>query len=260
MCEIISELLKIDYNYLYENLSIVNGYVPSLNINRLKSISDIVCVVDNNQFIIEMNNDYYEKSIYKNGYYLFSNYSNKANNGNNYGKDLNTYLINIDNFDVINKNEFIYTFRVSEDKYNTVIYKNIKIININLDYLKKLDYNKYNKLEKLFKIFVETNLDNLKDIMDNKNIERVIKYMMKLKDYEKYIVKYDYEDFMASRLEDLKEEGLRQGIKQGIEQGMEVGKKEFMISTIKKMRENNIKDDIIANVVGLSIKEVNNII
>ena len=54
LCEILSELLKIDYNYVYENIEIINGNVPSLDIKRIKSQTDIVCLVENNQFIVEM--------------------------------------------------------------------------------------------------------------------------------------------------------------------------------------------------------------
>ena len=283
LCEILSELLKIDYNYLYENMNIINGSVPSIDITRVKSITDIVCVVENNQFIVEMNNRYYEKSVYKNGYYLFSNYSNKAHNDNEYGKGLNTYLINIDNFDVINKNEFIYTFRVSEDKYKEVLYKNIKIINVNLDYLKNIDYTKYSKLEKLFKIFVETDMNKLKDLMDNKNIERVVRFMEKLKNYKDYIVEYDYEAFKASEYEDLKKEYIERFSKEYDEkykkEYSEKYKKEYSekykkeynekfallenkikINDVKKLHENGIANKIISNVTGLSLEEINKII
>ena len=254
LCEILSELLKIDYYYVYENIEIINGNVPSLDIKRVKSQTDIICLVENNQFIVEMNNRYYEKSIYKNGYYLFSNYVEKANNQNEYGKNLNTYLINIDNFDVIKKNEFIYTFSISEDKYKNILYKNIKIININLDYLRKIEYTKYNKLEKLFKIFVETDISKLKDLMGNRNIERVIRFMDKLKNHKDYMIEYDYEAFKASEYEDALKENTERNRRE-YEEKLEEKLEEQVI----KMKQNNISNEIISNITGLSLEEIANI-
>ena len=254
LCEILSELLKIDYYYVYENIEIINGNVPSLDIKRVKSQTDIICLVENNQFIVEMNNRYYEKSIYKNGYYLFSNYVEKANNQNEYGKNLNTYLINIDNFDVIKKNEFIYTFSISEDKYKNILYKNIKIININLDYLRKIEYTKYNKLEKLFKIFVETDISKLKDLMGNRNIERVIRFMDKLKNHKDYMIEYDYEAFKATEYEDALKENTERNRRE-YEEKLEEKLEEQVI----KMKQNNISNEIISNITGLSLEEIANI-
>ena len=285
LCEILSELLKIDYNYVYENIEILNGNVPSLDINRVKSQTDIICLVENNQFIVEMNNRYYEKSIYKNGYYLFSNYVDKATNENEYGKYLNTYLINIDNFDVIKKNEFIYTFSILEDRYKNILYKNIKIININLDYLKKINYTKYSKLEKLFKIFVETDMKKLKDLMDNKNIERVIRFMGKLKSHKDYMIEYDYEAFKASEYDDIKKEyereykekldkfkeNLEEKFKENLEERLEekleerfeekLAEKleEKLEDQVTKMKQNNISNEIISNITGLSLDDIEKI-
>ena len=255
LCEILSELLRVDYYYIYENIEIINGNVPSLDISRAKSQTDIICIVENNQFIVEMNNQYYEKSIYKNGYYLFSNYVNKAKNNNEYGRYLNTYLINIDNYDVLKKNEFIYTFSISEDKYKNILYKNIKIIDINLEYLKKMNYTKDRKLEKLFKIFVERDKTKLEDIMDNKNIERVIRFMDKLKDYKDYIVEYDYEEFKASEYDDIKKE-YKKKYQNEYKKKYEEELEELLKDNVRKMKENNISDEIISNITGLSLKDI----
>ncbi|MBQ3021644.1 MAG: PD-(D/E)XK nuclease family transposase [Bacilli bacterium] len=100
MCNIISDLYNIDVSLLLSNLKYYNGEYPRLDYNIKSSYSDVVYEFDNKIFIIEMNRFYYEKSIYKNHFYLLFRHVFDANNKNSYNMNKETYLIDIDNYDI----------------------------------------------------------------------------------------------------------------------------------------------------------------
>ena len=50
-----------------------------------------------------MNKNYTKESLYKNHFYLFYKHIFGAENSNSYNSDLETYLIDIDNFDILDK-------------------------------------------------------------------------------------------------------------------------------------------------------------
>ena len=62
------------------------------------------------------------------------------------------------------------------------------------------------------------------------------------------LTEYDYDTDIAVQREEAYEEGLNKGISQGAEQKA--------IETAKKMLENGISKEIIANCTGLSLEEV----
>ena len=66
------------------------------------------------------------------------------------------------------------------------------------------------------------------------------------------LTEYDYDTDIAVQREEAYEEGLNNGISQGISQGAEHAK----IETDKKMLENYISKEIIANCTGLALEEV----
>ena len=94
-----------------------------------------------------MNNNYYEKSIYKNHFYLLFRQVFNASNKNDYNMNKETYLIDIDNYDIRKRrgkesnNKLVSYGKLKLDSDNLCIYKNINTARINLDYLKNIKYN-----------------------------------------------------------------------------------------------------------------------
>ena len=66
------------------------------------------------------------------------------------------------------------------------------------------------------------------------------------------LTEYDYDTDIAVQREEAYEEGLNKGISQGISQGAE----QKAIETAKKMLENGISKEIIANCTGLTVDDV----
>ena len=205
---LIHVILGYSYEDLENNIYFGNIEFPN-NINNKSSYSDLVCKYKKTDIIIEMNNENSKKLLNKNYHYLFKQHTRKSNNKNNYGENNKTILINIDNFDILGKKNFIYKSNLKYDYYNVCIYNNIKIIHINLEYLSWKYYNEYelNYLEKILLIFVEQRIDKILDIVKIKEVEDILKMIERLK-FEEHngIVTYDREEFEKMLKEEFEEE------------------------------------------------------
>ena len=179
------------------NLKLCNSEIPTNKLKTKSIQSDLVFKYDDEEIIVEMNKFKTNNLVYKNNSYLLKEHAKKLCGKNCYGKRIKTILINFDNFDVLKKNKFIYYCKLFYYPYNTVLYNNIEIININLVYLKKKYYNNYrlNELEKMLLIFVEQRKDKLLKIIKNDNVKELINFMYDMMYDENYITTYDKEIF-----------------------------------------------------------------
>ena len=191
---LISKVLDIKYN---NNLRLANSEIPNDEINKKSSYADIVLKDNNIEYIVEMNSGYSKHLYYKNYHYLFEEHTKRSYNKNDYGKSNYTVLINIDNYDILNKNKLLYKIELEEIKYNTVMYKNIKCLHINLEYLKKKYYNniKLNELEKLLIVFIERDKNKILNICKDRKVKELINYMEYLQIGNDFITVYDKEEF-----------------------------------------------------------------
>ena len=207
LCYFLSYLLDYDYNDLKENLSIVNGEIPTNVVGHNNGHSDIILKYKKIYIILEMNNSNKQKHIDKNYWYLFLEHTTRLSNKNNYTQDIKTILINIDNYDVISKNDFIYDSKLSFNKYGISVYNGIRILHINLDYLKKKHYTngKLNEFEKSMLIFVEQDRRKIERETKRKDVKDIMNFMETLKFKPGDPVTYDREAFLKSCEEDVKQ-------------------------------------------------------
>ena len=170
MACILSKILKIEEKELIENISIYNTEYIREKANIKSSFSDVVYKYKNKIIIIEMNRTYRNRDIYKNHFYMMFNQIRDSYNMNDYNKELNTYLIDRDNFDIVKKlgikmeSKFIYATELKINNTMNMIYPNIKAVRINLDYLKnkRYNYNILTNIERNCLIFIERNIEILK--------------------------------------------------------------------------------------------------
>ena len=258
MCSIISNLYYLDYFDLIKNMKIYNSEHINFNINNKSSYSDIIYIYKNKIFIIEMNRQYYKKIINKNHFYLFFRHIHDANNDNGYNEERETYLIDIDNYDLNKKlrikkeSNFINHGKLMYEENNISIYKNIHTTRINLDYLKKKKYNydKLNNIERSCLIFIERDKELLKKHVGV--LEKEVIDMLEVVEIDgKYFPLYDKEEFEAS----LREEA----IEQGLEEGMQKGRLEEKLSLAKILKSKNYQEKEIMELTGLSKEEINNL-
>ena len=210
ICYLFSILLNLNYYELKCYMKIINSELPSGVLGIKSSYSDIIFEYKELNIILEMNLEDIEYHINKNYFYLFKQHSSRLNNKNRY-KNKKTILINLDTYDVLKKQKLIYKSNLMFSSYNICLYKNIEIIHVNLDYLKKKYYNKnvLNELEKLLIIFIEQDVKKIKKITKRSEVLNIMDYMARLNFKEGYPVTYDREEAEKVKLEMRAEEDRR---------------------------------------------------
>ena len=197
LCLLLSKVCNLNYDSLLNELRIINNELPSNEVNRKGCFTDLIMHYKNTDYIIEMNGFKLSHTLHKNYRYVFKQHIRGLSKKNKYGINKYTYLISIDNYDEIGKNKLLYENIFYVEQHNVSIYKNIKIIHINLACLRKKYYNKneLNELEKILLIFIEQDILKLRKILNNKEIEGVIKIMKELDYEDNYIATYDREEY-----------------------------------------------------------------
>ncbi len=257
MCKIISELYNLDYKDMIKNTTVINNEHVRNNININSSMSDVIYKYKNKIFIIEMNNDYTKESLYKNHFYLFYKHIFDAEHKNSYNSDIETYLIDIDNYDILDKlnvkdikRSFIYDSKLLVNNSMFSLYPNIHTSRINLDYLRKRYYNKntLTNIERNCLIFVENNIEILRKEIKEENIEGVIRMFKMVYENGEIFPVFDEEKFHENE----KREKFEQGLEQGIEQGQETKK----IDIARILKKKNFSNKDIVEITNLTEEQV----
>lgn len=167
------------------------------------------------------------------------------------------------------KHEFIYQSRLILDNTLYSLYPNIRAVRINLDYLKKKQYNygMLSDIERDCLIFTTNDLNVLRKETKFENIEGVIEmFKMVYENGEIYPV-FDEEKFHEAEKRDMyrqgEEDGIEKGIEQGkvegIKQGIEQGSVNEKISIAKILRKKNFTDKDIMEITGITKSQIKTI-
>lgn len=199
VCLIISKLLKLNYNYVKNNLELVhNGVNENQNIKGRDT--DALFKNDYSVINFEFNNEYQSEYIVKNNMYVFHLCLRQLKPGEKENKIKPVYQINVNNYDIYKKGEFIYKTQLCETTYHCVRDNNLVIYDINMDFLKKLSYNEIDgmpsdSLEKLFLVFYNREDINYEQFYNgNPLMERVVKRLEEMwKDFDDMLY-YDAEE------------------------------------------------------------------
>ena len=199
VCLIISKLLKLNYNYVKNNLELVhNGVNENQNIKGRDT--DALFKNDYSVINFEFNNEYQSEYIAKNNMYVFYLCLRQLKPGEKENKIKPVYQINVNNYDIYKKGEFIYKTQLCETTYHCVRDNNLVIYDINMDFLKKLSYNEIDgmpsdSLEKLFLVFYNREDINYEQFYNgNPLMERVVKRLEEMwKDFDDMLY-YDAEE------------------------------------------------------------------
>ena len=253
MSLIISELYNLDYNDFINNITVINNEHIRNDINIKSSMSDIIDKYRNKIFIIEMNKSYTKESLYKNHFYLFYKHIFGAENSNSYNSDLETYLIDIDNFDILDKlkikgieKSFTYDSKLLVNNSILSLYPNIRTTRLNLDFLRKDYYNKniLTNIERNCLIFVEDNLDKLRKEIHNENIERMIEMFKMVYENGKIFPVFNEEQFHENEKREM------------FEQGIERGEEKKQIDIAKNLKLDGFSNEKIMKLTDLTEEEV----
>ena len=202
-----------------------------------------------------MNNTYNDYILHKNHFYMFYKQVINSYNDNKYGKNFNTYLIDIDNYDILKElnrvsdyeeTTSIYKEDLVIDYNNIVLYENIKNIHINLDYIKRKIYN-YNTLTSIERDYILFITNDEKILKKNKNTKEVIEmFKWLLLKNESLLLKHMGEGI--DEIEEVRKHNLWLGEQRGIEKGANQEK----ISIAKSMKKSGESIDKIIKFTGLS--------
>ena len=169
MCKILSLIFDLDYLDMIKCTKVINTEYPRNNIKIKSSMSDAVYRYKNKIFIIEMNKTYTKESLYKNHFYLFYRHIFDAKNENTYNSEIETYLIDIDNFNILNK------LKVNDIKED-FIYENREIYPI-------FDEEKFHENEKkeMYNQGIEVGLEQGMEKGQNKKQLEIVKKLLNKK-------------------------------------------------------------------------------
>ena len=253
MSLIISNIYNLDYFDMINNTIVINNEHNRDNINIKSSMSDVIYKYKNKIFILEMNKTYTKESLYKNHFYLFYKHIFDREHSNTYKSDMETYLIDIDNFDILDKlnikdikKSFIYDSKLLVNDSKICLYPNIHASRINLDYLKRKYYNNnvLTNIERDCLIFIEDDFDKLRKEVKNIDIERMI---------EMFKMVYENGEIYPVFNEEQSHENEK---KEMFEQGIEQGRKENRLSIARNLKNDGFSNDKIIKLTNLSEEQV----
>lgn len=242
----IAVCLEMDPEDVRKNLRILDPKI-SLNKNIKNQVVDTVVENDTSIINIEINYNARKESMIKNTRYVAHLMLRNLLPGKKYLESKEIYQINLNNFDMYNKNEFIYHTFTRDAKYNIFREGYAKIIDINLDFLYQIDYNTIKAMDEndlmwLVYIFVCEDKNHRKELyQENPLMKKVYKKMDDLTGEFDDILFYNKEEYESNV---------------AFEMGEEKGKTETQLEIAKEMLKLNIPKDIILTTTKLSEKKL----
>ena len=253
------------------NLEIINPHNLPENINLKESVLDVKAITkDNKKIIVEIQlsgNIDFVKRIY---YYISKNIVSELNENESYDIISQVISINFVNFnmDFNDEGKAHRCFKLIDTQNHNVsldiiqmhiieIPRFIKILNnANTDYIKK------NKILSWIEFFTVKDLDKVKEKLKEVNdimpkvIDKYERFISSKEEMEVYNARDAFLYGQNVMLKREREEGIKEGIEKGIEQGIEKGIKENQILVAKNMKNKNMDIELISELTGLDIKEI----
>ena len=260
LAKVISITTDIDYDFLINNMKIVDSDIPLDNIYTHYNDQDVVVNIDKLTINVEMSNSKYMNKR-KNERTAFKFAGNQHKIGEKYEEyDYVFYQICIEDYSIF-ENDLLITktklVDISSGNYESETDEFIKF-HVNL---KNLDNSCYNESVKYFKFFTLNKISDLENLVEGdeilmdslnelKNISRdsILMDDLERRELEEYCYKL--------AIMDAKNEGKDEGKQAGINEG----KQNEKIEIARKMLEKSSDINFISECTGLSIEEINNLI
>jgi len=270
----IKYLLKNVLNIEPKKIEILNSELIGRPYKDKKIYVDLVVELeDGTKVSVEINTNTAQKNIDRNVYYMCRNISKDLKCGLKFNK-LNKH-IQI-NMDFGGKHEEpIISYSLMSNKTMKKLTDIIEIIRIDIPFYVRECYNKdiskLDSLTKLLGLFGTDKIEFAKTLCKgDESMEDIMNRIEKYNDDEDVIGAYDYEEKMRFIAEIEKEEavkeghqegferGIEKGIEKGIKKGIEKGIEKEKINTARNMLDKNLDINLISEVTGLSIEQIQN--
>ena len=251
--KIISLAIGIPMDMIDKDIKLIH---PNIGVNKNIVNSEADVILENNEFYVNLEINYYnnETSDIKNGLYLCHLLLRQVKKAKEYEALKKVYQINLNSYDALGKEEFIYHSKLYETKHYIERSDFIEIIDINLEKLRQIDYNTLIKsddmtLEKALYLFVCDDIEKLNAIYEG---DRLMKKLMKenedlLKNFDEMLY-YDRDKMFLNAC-----------YEKGYDKGKQEARQERNIEIAKEMLNKGMKLKDIIDITGLTEKEIKEI-
>ena len=231
------------------------------NYSDKETIVDVKCITKNGTIVIievqlSGNSRFPERILY----YWSTNYSKLLKKGEEYENLMPVISINLLNFNLNKKDSNVHScYMIYDTKNKRLLTDHLQIHIIELKKFKFKDNNLKKDLNYWLGFFTTNNMEAYmseivkeKPIMEeaHKRYNNFIRSRLMMSEYEKKEI-YQYDKQIM-----LKDER-RKGIKEGMKKGKLEGIKEGQIAMAKSMKAKNMDINLISEITGLTIEEVN---
>ena len=232
-------------------------------------IVDLLIKTDNEIIDIEYNNSFGLEEKRRNVAYLSNIYSVSVKSGGKYKNQPNCIQINL--CSKLNDKYDKEIHKLYGNKYHSKLVDNMSFYVFNIDYYKRLLYNKSNKkLIDKYKhlIMFDCNLEELKELTKGDQImEKIYNKVKEINDqdaiYNYMSIEEDDEKMWLSKLDNAMEKGISIGVERGIERGISIGfesgKIETLNDTTLALLKNNVPVNVIEDITGYSKDYIQNL-
>ena len=229
------------------------------NIIKSKRV-DALILATNKKIEIEINASINEYVYIRNTAYICNIYSTNALVGDSYNQDIDIIQINLTWG--LDYKESKREFRIS-DKNGNVYIKNLQIIEINMEYYKKIWYSKDEKKikENELLVMLDLNEGELKKMPKSDKISEKYVESVTILNNDPFFQEYmSQEEDQRKMQNSLIREAEDTGYEKGIKLGEDKGKEQEKIDIAKRLFKMHMTKEDIIKATGLTLEDINKII
>ncbi|MBQ3142429.1 MAG: PD-(D/E)XK nuclease family transposase [Bacilli bacterium] len=245
---LLSEVLEMDYKYIYENILYLNKELGKINVKDPNSGVDILVKIGNKIINVEAYISYNNIKKNKNLNYISKICLNYYNSDNKYKNNIKIIQINF-----IKGKHCSVNYIQDKKIYADVI----SIIEVGIDNKDDLKYTKSEHNLKLWCDLLNTKVEEIEkvfNIIEKMSYEKEVKEKMR-EEVKRYKMT-ELGDVIHTTWNDLKELEILDAEEAGINKGKKLGRKSAISEFIMKMLKMNMKYSDISEITGVSVEKI----